>query len=117
MTPPGGAVFHTGFGAGRIVSNDGDTVAIDARPSDAIALALRTLGAQRYYFHSDYEGALEQLGRALELLEDEIRIAMGLLGVHSLDMLDGSYLHPAPAVTPPHVTSAFPLLDLDDRRY
>jgi hypothetical protein len=32
-------------------------------------------------------------------------------------MLDGSYLHPAPAVTPPHVTSAFPLLDLDDRRY
>ncbi len=23
-----------------------------------VALALRTLGAQRYYFHSDYEGAL-----------------------------------------------------------
>jgi len=46
-----------------------------------------------------------------------MRIAMGLLGVHSLDMLDGSYLHPAPAVTPPHVISAFPLLDLDDRRY
>jgi glycolate oxidase len=57
------------------------------------------------------------LVRALELLEDEIRIAMGLLGVHSLDMLDGSYLHPAPPVTVPHVTSAFPLLDLDDRRY
>jgi glycolate oxidase len=55
--------------------------------------------------------------RALELLEDEIRIAMGLLGVHSLGQLDASYLHPAAPVTPPHVTSAFPLLDLDDRRY
>jgi hypothetical protein len=42
---------------------------------------------------------------------------MGLLGVHSLDMLDTSYLHPATPVTVPHVTSAFPLLDLDDRRY
>ena len=55
--------------------------------------------------------------RALELLEEEIRIAMGLLGVHSLAQLDGSYLHPAAPVTLPHVTSAFPLLDLDDRRY
>ena len=55
--------------------------------------------------------------RALELLEEEIRIAMGLLGVHSLAMLDASYLHPATPVTVPHVTSAFPLLDLDDRRY
>src|SRR5829696_1760544 len=40
-----------------------------------IALALRTLGAQRYYFNSDYEGALELLGRALSLLDQagEIR--------------------------------------------
>ncbi|HEU0298785.1 MAG TPA: diguanylate cyclase [Longimicrobium sp.] len=40
-----------------------------------VALALRTLGAQRYYFHSDYEGALELLGRALALLDEagEIR--------------------------------------------
>jgi hypothetical protein len=42
---------------------------------------------------------------------------MGLLGVHSLAQLDPSYLHPAAPVTLPHVTSAFPLLDLDDRRY
>ena len=33
------------------------------------ALALRTLGTQRYYFHSDYEGALELLHRALSLLD------------------------------------------------
>ena len=41
-------------------------------------------------------------------------VAMGLLGVHSLAQLDASYLHPAAPVTLPQVTSAFPLLDLDD---
>jgi glycolate oxidase len=49
--------------------------------------------------------------RALELLEDEVRICLGLLGVDRLDKLDGSYLHfGAPPVVPAHVTSAFPLL-------
>jgi glycolate oxidase len=50
------------------------------------------------------------LVRALELLEDEIRICMGLLGVDRLAVLDRAYLHPATPVTPAHVTSAFPLL-------
>jgi diguanylate cyclase (GGDEF)-like protein len=34
-----------------------------------VGLALRTLGSQRYYFHSDYEGALELLRRALVRLD------------------------------------------------
>jgi diguanylate cyclase (GGDEF)-like protein len=34
-----------------------------------MGLALRTLGTQRYYFHSDYEGALGMLQRALGLLD------------------------------------------------
>jgi glycolate oxidase len=49
--------------------------------------------------------------RVLELLEDEIRIALALLGVDRLGALDASCLHPAPPVALPHVTSAFPLLD------
>jgi glycolate oxidase len=51
------------------------------------------------------------LVRALELLEEEIRIALGLLGASSLAELDTSYLHPASPVNRPHVTSAFPLLE------
>jgi len=47
----------------------------------------------------------------LELLEDEIKIAMGLLGVDRLAALDPSYLHSPTPVNPPHATSAFPLLD------
>ncbi|HEV3348982.1 MAG TPA: alpha-hydroxy acid oxidase [Methylomirabilota bacterium] len=83
----------------------------------AIALGAQVVGLGRLTCLGLAAAGEAGLVRALELLEDEIRIAMGLLGVHSLGMLDPSYLHPATPVTVPHVTSAFPLLDLDDRRY
>jgi glycolate oxidase len=53
------------------------------------------------------------LVRVLELLEDEIRICLGLLGADRLAALDASYVHPAPPVVIPHATSAFPLLAED----
>jgi glycolate oxidase len=83
----------------------------------AIALGAQMVGIGRLSCLGLAAAGEAGLVRALELLEDEIRIAMGLLGVHSLGMLDSSYLHPATPVTLPHVTSAFPLLDLDERRY
>ncbi|MBE9552781.1 MAG: alpha-hydroxy-acid oxidizing protein [Proteobacteria bacterium] len=49
--------------------------------------------------------------RALELLEVETRIALGLLGVTSFAELDAGYLHAATPVAPPGPFSAFPLLD------
>jgi glycolate oxidase len=49
--------------------------------------------------------------RALELVEEEIRICLGLLGVTRYAELTPAHLHRgAPAVTVPHVFSAFPLL-------
>ena len=51
------------------------------------------------------------LVRALEILEDEIRIALGLLGADRLAALDRSYLHAVAPVGPAHATSAFPLLE------
>jgi glycolate oxidase len=51
------------------------------------------------------------LVRVLELLEDEIRICLALLGVDRYAALDASYLHPAAPVVRPHATSAFPLLE------
>ncbi len=83
----------------------------------AIALGAQVVGLGRLSCLGLAAAGEPGLVRALELLEDEIRIAMGLLGVHSLGQLDPSYLHAAAPVTLPHVTSAFPLLDLDDRRY
>ena len=49
----------------------------------------------------------------LELLEEEVRICLGLLGVTRLDELDASYLCAEAPVAVPSVVSAFPLLDFD----
>jgi glycolate oxidase len=45
--------------------------------------------------------------RVLELLENEIISAMGLLGVTSLDQLGPEYLREAERVTQPHEMSAW----------
>jgi glycolate oxidase len=52
-------------------------------------------------------GGAPGLVRVLELLEEEIKIAMGLLGVTSMDQLDASYLTKAEPVTLPHEMSAW----------
>ena len=53
------------------------------------------------------------VGRMLELLETEIEICLGLLGVTGFADLDESYLHPVEPMSEPHVFSAFPLLEED----
>ena len=55
--------------------------------------------------------------RLLELLEDEVQRCLGLLGVTSFAELDRSYVRPAGPANPPHVLSAFPLLQIEDYRY
>jgi glycolate oxidase len=80
----------------------------------AIALGADLVGLGRLPCLGLAAAGAPGLVRTLELLEDEIRICMGLLGVNRLGDLDASYLHAAPPVAPPHVTSAFPLLDGED---
>jgi glycolate oxidase len=77
----------------------------------AMALGAQCVGIGRLACVGLAAGAEAGLIRVLELLEDEIRICLGLLGVSSFTALDQSYLHPASPVGPAHVTSAFPLLD------
>ena len=64
-------------------------------------------------------GAAGQAGvvRLLELLEDEVRRCLGLLGVNGFGDLNRSYLRPAAPTNLPSVFSAFPLLHIDDHRY
>jgi glycolate oxidase len=57
------------------------------------------------------------LVRVLEILEQEIRICLGLLGVSSFSELDRSYLHAAPAVDPGRTLGTFPLLTLDENSF
>ncbi len=50
---------------------------------------------------------VEGLVRVLEILEEEIVVAMALLGVTSIDQLSPKYMCEAEAVTPPHEMSTW----------
>ena len=98
-------------GKARIIVDGGfmrgtDVVKAMALGADAIGLGrLHALGI----------AAAGQAGvvRALELLEIEIRICLGLLGVTGFKDLNGTYLAEAEPVVEPHALSAFPLLGED----
>ena len=79
----------------------------------AIALGAHAVGVGRLECCGLAAAGAPGLVRALELLEEEIRIGLALLGVTHLGALDRSYVHAAPPVTAAHMTSAFPLLDLN----
>ncbi|HET7877059.1 MAG TPA: alpha-hydroxy acid oxidase [Methylomirabilota bacterium] len=77
----------------------------------AIAMGAHCVGIGRLACCGLAAAGAPGLVRTLELLEDEVRICLGLLGVTSYAELNASYLHPAAPVVLPHATSAFPLLD------
>jgi isopentenyl diphosphate isomerase/L-lactate dehydrogenase-like FMN-dependent dehydrogenase len=77
----------------------------------AIALGADAVAIGRLYLYGLAAAGQRGVVRVLELLETEIRVSMGLLGVDSCAKLDKSYLHSAPPVYRPHVHSAFPLIE------
>ncbi len=83
----------------------------------AVALGATIVGLGRLQGWALAAAGQAGMVRALEILEDEIKVAMGLLGVCSLDELNPSYVCAAPPTVPTHVFSAFPLLDLDNSPY
>jgi glycolate oxidase len=93
------------------------TVIVDggfARGTDivkAIALGADAVGLGRLYCYALAAAGADGIVRMLEILEDEVTAALGLLGVTRLGDLEPSYIHHgAPKVSVPSVLSAFPLL-------
>jgi isopentenyl diphosphate isomerase/L-lactate dehydrogenase-like FMN-dependent dehydrogenase len=77
----------------------------------AIALGADAVAIGRLYCYGLAAEGEAGVHRLLELLEQEVAVAMALLGATKLSVLDRSYLHfGAPPVGAPHVHSAFPLL-------
>jgi glycolate oxidase len=76
----------------------------------AIALGATIVGIGRLQGLGLAAAGQAGLERTLELLEEEIRICLALLGVSRIGAVDKSYLHAAMPVTMPHVSSAFPLM-------
>jgi isopentenyl diphosphate isomerase/L-lactate dehydrogenase-like FMN-dependent dehydrogenase len=83
----------------------------------AIALGAHLVGLGRMQCYALAAAGQAGVVRMLELMEDEIIRSLGLLGATSLAKLDPSYLHPATPANPPHVFSAFPLLEIAPYRY
>ncbi len=63
----------------------------------------------RLYCYALASAGAPGVQQMLALLGEEMTIALGLLGVASLDQLDANCLAAAPPVVSPHVHSAFPL--------
>ena len=78
----------------------------------AMALGADAVGMGRMYGFALAADGERGVSRLLEILEDEIRSCLGLLGVSSFAELDASHLYSgATPVWPPGYSSAFPLLD------
>ena len=74
----------------------------------AIALGAKAVGLGKFHAWALAAGGEAGLTRALEILEREMRVVMGLLGATSLADLKPERLRAAAPVTPPFATSAFP---------
>lgn len=83
----------------------------------ARALGADVVGIGRLLCCGLAAGGATGVMRVLELLEEEARIALGLVGVSGFDQLEASHLHAAEPVDIPHVWSQYPLLSGDDHRY
>ena len=76
----------------------------------AIALGASTVGLGRLPCMGLAANGAAGLVRALEILEEEVRTCLGLLGVTSFAELTPQHLTAAPPVGEAGVFSAFPLL-------
>jgi isopentenyl diphosphate isomerase/L-lactate dehydrogenase-like FMN-dependent dehydrogenase len=77
----------------------------------AIAMGAHCVGVGRLECLGLAAAGSAGLVRALEILEDEVRICLGLMGAASYGVLDRTCLHAATPVVAAHATSAFPLLE------
>ncbi len=83
----------------------------------AIVLGADAVVVGRLYVYGLAAAGGPGVVRLFEILEDEIRICLSLLGVTHYGELDKSYIRAAPPVVPAHVHSPFPHLDLPRETY
>ena len=79
-----------------------------------IALGADLVLVGRLYCYALAAAGAAGVNRMLEILEEEVRQSLGLLGVTGFGQVKRSHVQAAPAVDLPHVHSAFPLLNLDN---
>ena len=83
----------------------------------ALILGADVVSVGRLYIYGLAAAGGPGVVRLFEILEDEIRICLSLLGVNGYHELDKSYIRPARQVVTPHVHSVFPHLNLPRETY
>jgi len=83
----------------------------------ALAAGADLVGIGRLHVMGLAAAGAAGLTRVLELLEDEMRTTMGLMGAASVAGIDASFLAAAPAVTTPDFKGVFPMLDVAPQTY
>jgi isopentenyl diphosphate isomerase/L-lactate dehydrogenase-like FMN-dependent dehydrogenase len=102
-------------GRARIIVDGGISRGTDV--VKALILGADAVACGRLYVYGLAAAGADGMVRLFEILEDEIRICLSLLGVTAYRELDKSYIRPARQVVPPHVHSAFPHLNLPRETY
>ncbi|MGA8499050.1 MAG: alpha-hydroxy acid oxidase [Xanthobacteraceae bacterium] len=83
----------------------------------ALILGADIVSVGRLYIYGLAAAGGPGVVRLFEILEDEIRICLSLLGVTGYQELDKTYIRPARQVVTPHVHSVFPHLNLPRETY
>jgi isopentenyl diphosphate isomerase/L-lactate dehydrogenase-like FMN-dependent dehydrogenase len=83
----------------------------------AIILGADAVACGRLYVYGLAAAGHAGVVRLFEIVEDEIRICLSLLGVTGYAQLDKSYIRPTRTVLDPHVHSVFPHLNLPKEHY
>lgn len=83
----------------------------------AIACGADMVGLGRMQCYALAADGVAGVVRMLELLEVEIKICMGLLGVNSFSELNANYVQKAQPLGSSDALSAFPLLSIDERSF
>ena len=78
-----------------------------------IALGADFVGIGRMLCYGLAAAGADGVIRMLELLEEEVKLALGLLGGNSYSQIEPTQLCSGPPVVDPGVVSAFPLLESD----
>lgn len=108
-------VVHAVNGRAQIIVDGGINRGTDI--VKAIAMGAQMVGMGRMQCYGLAADGANGIVRMLELLELEVRSAMGLLGVTAMSELNPSYVCKAADSSASHVLSAFPHLSLEPKAF